>query len=191
MMNCKPTPNPIVIGEKLSKEDVGSNVDPTLFKRLVGSLMYLTATRPDFMYVIILISSFTESPKDSHWQVGKIILRYIVGTIRYDILYSSTSNDFLIGYTDSDFASSLDDRKSTLGYVFHIGSSVISWAFKKHPIVTISSAEVAYVEATVATCQSVWLCRVLGDLLQGQEGPTPVYCDNKSTIALSKNHVFH
>ena len=75
--------------------------------------------------------------------------------------------------------------------IFHIGSSVISWVSKKHPIVTISSAEVAYVEATVATCQSVWLCRVLGDLLQGQEGPTPVYCDNKSTIALSKNHVFH
>jgi hypothetical protein len=110
---------------------------------------------------------------------------------QYGILYSNTSNDFLVGYTDSDFAGSMDDRKSTSGYVFHLGSGVISWASKKQPIVTISSTEVEYVATTTTTCQAVWLHRVLGDLQQGQEGPTPVYCDNNSTIALSKNHVFH
>ena len=86
MMNCKPTLTPIAIGTKLRKEDVGSNADPKLFKRLIDSLMYLIVTRLDIMYVVILISRFIESPKDSHWQVRKIIMRYIVGTIGYHIL---------------------------------------------------------------------------------------------------------
>jgi hypothetical protein len=63
MMNCKPTPTPTLIRTKLSNEDKGSNVDPTLFKRLVGSLMYLTATKLGIMYVVNLISRFMESPK--------------------------------------------------------------------------------------------------------------------------------
>ena len=80
MSNCKTVPTPVIIGLKLSKDDEGSTVDPTLFKRLVGSLMYLTATRPDIMYGVSLISRFMESPKDSHRQAGKRILRYVSGT---------------------------------------------------------------------------------------------------------------
>jgi hypothetical protein len=191
MLNCKTTPTPVATGTKLSKEDCSPNVDPTLYKRLVGSLMYLTATRPDIMFAVSLISRFMESPKDSHWQVGKRILRYVAGTSSYGILYSSTEYDVLTGFTDSDFAGSLDDRKSTSGHVFHLGSGVISWASKKQPIVTLSSAEAEYVAATSAACQAVWLRRVLEGLQQKQEGPTTVYCDNNSAIALSKNHVFH
>ena len=74
----------------------------------------------------------------------------------------------MIGYTDSDFAGSLDDRKSTSGYVFHISSGVIAWASKKQPIVTLSSAEAEYVAATSAACQAVWLRRVLDGLKQKQ-----------------------
>ena len=75
---------------KLSKDDEESTVDPTLFKRLVGSLMYLTATRPDIMYGVSLISRFMESPKDSHWQAGKRILRYVSGTKDLGIMYSTS-----------------------------------------------------------------------------------------------------
>ena len=97
----------------------------------------------------------------------------------------------MIGYTDSDFAGSLDDRKIASGYIFHLGLGAISWASKKQPIVTISSTEAEYVAATTAACQAVWLRRVMKELQQEHEEPTPVYCDNNSTIALSKNHVFH
>ena len=79
IMNCKPTKNPIGIGRELIKEDMGSNVDPNLFKILVGNLMYLTTTRPYIMYASNSIPRFIESPKDSHWQVGKIILISIIG----------------------------------------------------------------------------------------------------------------
>ena len=191
MNNCKPVPTLVATGKNLSKDDEGEDVNPTLFKRLVGSLMYLTATRPDIMQGVSLISRFMETPKDTHWSVGKRILRYIAGTRDYGIMYASTEKKELIGYTDSDFAGSLDDRKSTSGYVFHLGSGVIAWASKKQPIVTLSSAEAEYVAATSAACQAVWLRRVLDGLKQKQQGSTAIYCDNTSAIALSKNSVFH
>ena len=105
-----------------------------------------------------------ESPKDSHWQVGKIILRYVSGTNDLGIMYSTSENFKLIGYTDSDNGGNIDDRKSTSEYTFHFGTGVVSWASKKQPIVSLSSAEAEYVAATSVACQAVWMCRMLRDL---------------------------
>ena len=105
----------------INKEDTGSNVDPTLFKRLVGSVMYLTATRLGIMFVVSMISKFMETPKEMHSHVGIRISRYIAGTKSYVILYSRTANNSLIVYTDNDFARSICDRKSTSGFSFHLG----------------------------------------------------------------------
>ena len=103
MSNCKTTPTPVITGLKLSKEDEGSIVDPRLFKRLVGSLMYLTTTRPDIMYGVSLISRVMESPQESHdWKAGKIIMRYVSGTKYLGIMYSTSEYFKLIGYIDSD-----------------------------------------------------------------------------------------
>ena len=90
MSNYKTTPTPIITGSKLSKDDDGLTVDPMLFKRLVGSLMYLTTTRPEIMYGVSLISRFMESPKGSHWKVGKRILWYVSGTKDLGIMYSTS-----------------------------------------------------------------------------------------------------
>ena len=103
--------------------------------------MYLTATRPDIMYGVSLISRFMESPKDSHWQAGKRILRYVSGTKDLGIMYSTSENFKLIGYMDSDNGGDTDDKKSTFWYTFHFGTGVVSWSSKKHPIVTLSLAE--------------------------------------------------
>jgi hypothetical protein len=112
MMKCKPTPTPTVIGLKLSKDERGSNVDPTLYKRLVGSLMYLTATRLGIMYGVSLISRFMETLKDTHWKAGKGILRYVNGTRIFGIKYSSSNEFKLIGYIDSDCAGTLMTKKT-------------------------------------------------------------------------------
>eukprot|EP00253_Pinus_taeda_P013575 PITA_13575 len=161
MQECKAAITPTVMGLKLSREDRRKDFDPSLYKSIVGSLMYLTATRPDIMYAVSLISRFMERPKEAHWQ------------------------------TDSDWAGSVDDRKSTSGYVFHMGSGAISWASKKQSIVALSTAEAEYVAATAATCQAVWMRRMLRSLGQEKAKATVIFCDNSSTIALSKNSVFH
>ena len=113
MQNKNPSSTPNIMGLKLRKEDCNSNVNLTLYKSMVGSLMYLTATRPDIMYAVSLISRFMETPKETHWQVAKRILRYVNGTKEYGVLYSATDDFRLIGYTDSDWAGSVDDRKIT------------------------------------------------------------------------------
>jgi len=122
---------PIVTGTQLSNSDKGGDINTTLYKKLIGSLMYLTTTRPNIMYVVSLLSMFMESLKDTHWKVGKCILRYIEGLVNEGICYTSFENDCLIGYTNNDFARSIDDQKHTYGYVFFIGSNLISWKSKK------------------------------------------------------------
>jgi hypothetical protein len=154
---------------KLSKEDEGSKVDPSLFRSLVGGLMYLIATRPDIMYGVRLISRFMETPKESHWKVGKRIMRYVYETKDFGIKYS-TSEDFrLVGYTDSYCGGIIDESKSTYGYTFHFGIDIVSWASRKQPIVTLSSAKAKYVAATSAACQAVWMRRMVNDFLQEQQ----------------------
>ena len=103
LINCSPVSTPVVVGTKLNRENIEKGFDSTIFRRLVGSLMYLTTTRPNIMYGVSLISRFMEPPKNSHWQARKRILRYIAETMNHGILYS-TSDDFqLVRYTDSDF----------------------------------------------------------------------------------------
>ena len=175
MMNCKPLVTPIATDTKISKDDDGSKVDPTLYKRLVGSLMYLTSTRPDIMFGVSLISRFMETPKNTHCKAGKTILIYIAGTTNFGIQYTSNSNFKLIGYTNSDFAGSIDDIKSTSGYVFGFGLGLVAWASKKQLIVTLTSAEAEYVAVTTTTCQTVWMRRTLSELQHEQDEPTQFF----------------
>lgn len=97
----------------------------------------------------------------------------------------------LIGYSDSDWAGSLDDRKSTSAYVFTLGSGVISWSSKKQSTVALSSTEVEYVSLTSAACQAIWLRRLLADFLQVQQEATELYCDNISAIRMTQAPVYH
>ena len=183
--------NPIVPSTKLTKDEAGTRVDETLFKQVVGSLMYLTATRLDLMYGVSPISRFMSYPIESHWLAAKKLLRYVKGIIELGILYKKGDYTDLIAYTYSDFAGDLDDRKSTSGFVFLLSSGAISWSSKKQPVVTLSTTEVEYIAATYCACQCIWLRRVLKQLCHKEEKSTLIQCDNSSTIKLSKNPVFH
>ncbi|CAM8908570.1 unnamed protein product [Rhodiola kirilowii] len=176
---------------EMMKEGTGELVNLTYFKSIVGSLRFLTSTRPDIVYRVELISRFIIQPQQSHLLAAKRILRYISGTSDYGIMYSHMNEFCLIGYIDSDWVGDVETRKSTSGYAFYLGNGVVSWSSKKQQVVALSTAEAEYIVVTTAAYQAVWLRRILEDLKHKQEGPTKIMCDNKSAIALAKNPVFH
>ncbi|KAA0059797.1 putative mitochondrial protein [Cucumis melo var. makuwa] len=191
MINSKPITTSIEIGTKLSKYKEGDDVDPSYFKSLVGSLRYLTCTQPDILFIVGLVSRFMESPTTTHLKVTKRILRYLKGTLDYGLFYSSSKEFKLEGYCDSDWVGDTNDRKSTSGYVFFIGNTTFTWSSKKQPIVTLSTCEAEYVAATSCVCHAVWLRNLLKTVGILQDDPTMIHVDNKSTIVLAKNPVFH
>lgn len=130
-------------------------------------------------------------PSRLHFVAAKRILRYIQGTKNHGLKYIKEQQNKLVGFTDSDWAGSLDDRKSTSGFVFCLGSNVISWSSKKQKTIALSSAEAEYIAATDAACEAIWLRRILTDLQQEQKEATIIYCDNMSAISMTKNPVFH
>lgn len=170
MKNCNSVTTPVEKGLKLVKDPAGKRVDCTLYKQIVGSLMYLTATRPDLMYSVSLISRYMEQPKEIHLLAAKRILRYLCGTIDFGLFYKRGEKSDLFGFTDSDYAGNLDDRRSTSGYVFMLGSAAVSWSSKKQPIVTLSTAEAEFVAAASCACQALWLREILEELQFKQPG---------------------
>ncbi|KAE8681124.1 hypothetical protein F3Y22_tig00111342pilonHSYRG00188 [Hibiscus syriacus] len=191
MENCKPISTPAEYGIKMTKHEEGESVDPTFFKSLVGSLRYLTCTRPDILHAVGLVSRYMESPTTTHFKAAKRILRYLKGTIDFGLFYS-VSNDYkLVGYSDNDWGGDIDNRRSTTGFVFFMGDIAFTWMSKKQPIVTLSTCEAEYVAATSCVCHAIWLRNLLKEIGLIQEEPTKVCVDNKSAIALAKNPVFH
>jgi len=160
MENCNAIKNPIVLGTRLSKNDAGTKVDATLFKQVVGSLMYLTATQSNLIYGVSLISRFMSSPTESHF-AAKRILRYLKGTTELGIYYKKGENTKIVAYSDSDFAGDIDDRRSTSGIVFLFGFGAVLWSSKKQPVVTLSTTEAEYIVVASCTCQCIWIKRVL------------------------------
>jgi hypothetical protein len=116
---------------KLSCDDGSKEVNGTVYRQMVGSLNYLTTTRPDISYSVSVLSQFMAKPHESHWNATKAVLRYLKGTLDYGIKYTDASDVELTGYSDSDWAGNLNDRRSTTGYAFNIGSGVVSWSSKK------------------------------------------------------------
>jgi hypothetical protein len=119
MENCNKVCNPIVPGCKLVKNERGQSTDATMYKQMVECLMYLLATRPDLAYSVCLVARFMERPTEIHVAAVKRIMRYLKGTLGFGVLYKAGGNINLNlkGWSDSDYAGDLDDRKSTTGYM--------------------------------------------------------------------------
>ena len=131
------------------------------------------------------------SPKRVHWIAVKHVLRYIQGTVDYGLDYVQGGGVKLTGYTDSDWAGSVSDRKSTSGCCFGLGSAVVSWLSRKQKSVALSSSEAEYMAAGQASCEAIWLRKILHGLFDLELGPTVIHCDNQSCIKLTENLVFH
>jgi hypothetical protein len=153
--------------------------------------MYLSATRPDIMHAVSLLSRFMHCASEVHFKAAKRVVRYIKGTLSYGIQFSCIENFDLQGYADSDWAGSCDDMKSTSGYCFSFGSGIFSWCSKKQEVIAQSTAEAEYVAATTTANQVLWLRKILADLDMEQKKATRVNVDNQAAIAISNNPIFH
>ncbi|KAD0618050.1 hypothetical protein E3N88_43977 [Mikania micrantha] len=182
---------PMNSNEKFMCEDGADKIDPSRYRSMVGGLMYLTHSRPDIAFAVNVLTRFMQTPSKDHFGAAKRVLRYVSGTIDYGLWYTPQNGICLEGYSDSDWAGSIDDRKSVSAYGFNIGSGAISWCVKKQNSVALSSTEAEYISATAATCQAVWLRRILEDLGFKQMEATTIWCDSRSAIHLSKNPALH
>ena len=191
MSDCNQSQTPMECRLKLKKEDEGRAVDQSLYRSVIGRLRYLVHTRPDITYAVGIVSRFMERPTTTHWAAVKQILRYIQGTLNYGCRYVRGGSGELLGYRDSDHAGDQGDRKSTSGNVFFLGENPISWTSQKQKVVAISSCEAEYVAAVAATCQGLWLSRLLCEMKGEEPTKFKLLIDNKSAIALAKNPVHH
>ncbi|KAH9319931.1 hypothetical protein KI387_021700, partial [Taxus chinensis] len=191
MMDCTPIATPMEVRLQLSRSDPSPPVNATLYQHLIRSLIYLTYTRPDISFVVSYLSRCMQEPKICHWKAAKRILRYLKGIIDLGLEYKKNDNFFLTGYSDSDHVGNMDDRKSTSGFIFFMGSGPISWGSKKQKFVSCSTTEAEYRATGEAICEAIWLRQILEGIGLPQQKSTPVYVDNEGVLKLVRNSVFH
>ena len=176
---------------KLNAEKGELLEDVTVYRRIVGSLIYMTITRPDLSYAVGLVSQFMQAPRKPHLDAARRILRYVKSTLQYGLFYEAGCPIQVHGYTDADWARSISDRRSTSGFMFSLGSAAISWSSKKQPTVALSSTEAEYRGAAMAACEVAWLWKLLADMGQSINAAVVIHCDNISSIMLANNPVYH
>lgn len=130
-------------------------------------------------------------PKRVHWVTAKHILRYLQGTVDFGLDYRQGDGVRLAGYTDSDWVGCASDRKSTSGCCFRLGSTIVSWISWKQQSVALSSVEAEYMATSLASCEAIWLRKVLFGLFGQALRPSVICCDNQSCVKLTENTVFH
>jgi len=157
MTGCKPISIPLEQNVKLSADEGNLVEDTTMYRRIVGSLIYMTITRPYLSYAVGVMSQFMQTPRKPHLDVVRHILRYIKHTLQCGIFYEAKSQLQVHGYTDADWAGNDSDRRWTNGFMFFFGSDVVNWSSKKQPTVALSNTKAEYRGATNTTCEVVWL----------------------------------
>ncbi|CAM8975395.1 unnamed protein product [Rhodiola kirilowii] len=181
---------PVATHLKITKDDAGTKVDQTMYRSMIGSLLYLTASIPDIAYAVGVCARYQANLKDSHLMQVKQIIKYVCGTANFGIWYTKDTNPYLVGYGNANWAGNAEDRKSTSGGCFFLGNNLVSWFSKKQNSISLLTAEVEYIAAGSCCTQLLWMKQMLSEYGVAEEEMT-LYCDNMSTISISKNPVQH
>ena len=190
MENSKEASTPMASSCYLDRDEKGKTIEVTKYRGMIGSLLYLTSSRPDIMFSVCMCARYQASPRESHLSAVKRILKYLKGTTHMGLWYPEDSTISLVGYSDSDFAGCKLDRKSTSGTCHLLGSSLVSWHSKKQTSVALSTAEAEYISAGVCCAQILWMKQHLLDF-GIKLSKIPIKCNNTSAINLAKNPVLH
>ena len=190
MKDAKPAKTPMGTDGHTDLNKGGKSVDQKAYRSMIGSLLYLCASRPDIMLSVCMCARFQSDPKECHLVAVKRILRYLVATPCFGLWYPKGSTFDLIGYSDSDYAGCKVDRKSTSGTCQFLGRSLVSWNSKKQTSVALSTAEAEYVAAGQCCAQLLWMRQTLRDFGYNLS-KVPLLCDNESAIRMAENPVEH
>ncbi|GJT57623.1 putative ribonuclease H-like domain-containing protein [Tanacetum coccineum] len=190
LVNVKTAITPMETKVALTKDEEAVDVDVHLYRSMIGSLMYLTASRPDIMYAVCVCSRFQVTPKTSHLNAVKRIFKYLKGKPHLGLWYPRESPFDLEAFSDSDYGGSNLDRKSTTGGCQFLRQRLISWQCKKQTIVATSTTEAEYVAAANCCGQVLWVQNQLLDYGFNFMN-TKIHIDNESTICIVKNPVYH
>ncbi|XP_019431996.1 PREDICTED: uncharacterized protein LOC109339079, partial [Lupinus angustifolius] len=165
--------------------------DITSYRRLMGKLLYLTHTRPDISYAVGCLSQYLASPTDQHHKAVTHVLIYLKNSPGQGIFFPSNNTTDIQGYSDSDWETCIDTRKSVTGWCFFIGSALVSWKSKKQNTISRSSSEAEYRALAMAACEAQWLIFLFRDLRISHHKPVSIFCDNNSALHIASNPVFH
>uniref|UniRef100_I1QWR4 Reverse transcriptase Ty1/copia-type domain-containing protein n=1 Tax=Oryza glaberrima TaxID=4538 RepID=I1QWR4_ORYGL len=190
MENAKPIHTPMPSNGHLDLNEQGKDVDQKVYRSIIGSLLYLCASRPDIMLNVCMCARFQAAPKECHFVAVKRILRYLVHTPNLGLWYPKGARFDLIGYADADYAGCKVDRKSTSGTCQFLGRSLVSWSSKKQNSVALSTAEAEYVSAGSCCAQLLWMKQTLRDYGLNVS-KIPLLCDKESAIKIANNPVQH
>ncbi|KAK4408085.1 Retrovirus-related Pol polyprotein from transposon RE2 [Sesamum angolense] len=189
--NAKPTSTPLPAGIKFDASSGSSLASPERYRRLVGRLLYLGLSRPDISFAVQQLSQFIQHPRQPYWDAALHLVRYLKGTPTLGLFFASTSSLKLTAYSDSDWASCLDTRRSVSGYCVFLGNYLVSWKTKKQATVSRSSAQAEYQSIGSAVCELLWVSYILSEFGIQLVTPIPFHCDNKAAIHITENPVFH
>ena len=190
MDECKPIKTPMPTNGHLDLDEGGKSVDQTLYRSMIGSLLYLTASRPDIIFSVCVCARFQANPKESHISAVKRILRYLKHTPSIGLWYPKGASFTLLGYSDSDFAGCRVDRKSTSGGCHLLGRSLVSWSSKKQNSVALSTTEAEYIATGACCAQILYMKQSLLDYGVVLDR-IPLLCDNESAVKIANNPVQH
>ncbi|KAL0551185.1 hypothetical protein IC582_010271 [Cucumis melo] len=191
MLGYCPADTPIEFNCKLGNFDDQVPVDKEQYQRFVGKLIYLSHTRSDISFVVSVVSQFMQAPYEKHMEAVNRILRYLKNTPGKGLMFRKINRKTIEAYTDSDWAGSVIDRKSTSSYCTFVWGNLVTWRSKKQSVVAGSSAEAEYRAMSLEICEEIWLQKVLSDLHQECETPLKFFCDNKAAISIANNPVQH
>nr|GEX41785.1 hypothetical protein [Tanacetum cinerariifolium] len=185
-----PMDTPMVEKSKLDEDKEGKAIDPLHYRGIIVTLLYLTASRPDLQFAICMCARYQARPTEKYVYAVKRIFRYLRGTVHRGLWYSKDSSVALTAFADAGHAGFQDTRRGTSGSVQFMREGLISWSSKRQKSVAISSTKAEYITLSGCCAQILWMRSQLSDYGLGFN-KIPMYCDNKSAIALCCNNVQH
>ncbi|KAH9696050.1 retrovirus-related pol polyprotein from transposon RE1 [Citrus sinensis] len=191
MTGCKEIETPFSTSKKLKRNEGARFHDPTLYRSVIGSLQYAVLTRPELAFSVNKLSQYMFDPRQPHWTACKRIMRYLKNTMNMCLRFRKSEYFDITAYTDADWASDLDDKRSISGYCVYLGNNLVAWSSRKQGVVARSTAESEYRAMALCSTEITWISSLLSELKLKVDGVPVILSDSTSAAAIAANPVYH